>query len=129
MRVACVALLVLVPSLASAQPWSDVALPWSQAQHREFDFWMGEWDVNLRIRQDDGSWLDAKRAKAHIFRVLDGKAILELWDEQAYIDKHRLRPGHDAQHAESDALVANKRVLKLNSFAVDGWTQAPPAAS
>lgn len=51
--------------------------------------------------------------------------LTELWDEQAFIDKHRMRPGHDAQHAESDALVAKKRVLKLNSFAVDGWTQAP----
>lgn len=60
----------------------------------------------------------------------DGRFVLtELWDNQACIDKHRMRPGHDAQHAASDALVARKRVLKLKSFAVDGWTQAPAAAA
>ncbi|MCZ6650083.1 MAG: hypothetical protein O7D35_05380 [Acidobacteria bacterium] len=47
---------------------------------RQFDFWLGSWDVNLRIRQDDGSWKDSIRSRAKIYPVLDGKAVLELWD-------------------------------------------------
>jgi hypothetical protein len=48
---------------------------------RQFDFWVGAWDVNLRVRQDDGSWLDRHGAAARIYPILSGKAILELWSE------------------------------------------------
>lgn len=47
---------------------------------RQFDFWIGEWDVNLRIRQADGSWPNKVSAAVKIYPVLDRKAILELWD-------------------------------------------------
>ena len=50
------------------------------AESRQFDFWVGSWDVNLRIRQDDGSWRDSVRAEANIYSILNGKAVLELWD-------------------------------------------------
>ncbi|MEM7245208.1 MAG: hypothetical protein AAF533_07675 [Acidobacteriota bacterium] len=60
--------LIAAPSLAETPP------------ERQFDFWIGEWDVDLRIRQDDGSWPKSVRADAHIYPVLGGKAILELWD-------------------------------------------------
>ncbi len=49
------------------------------AQAREFDFWIGSWDVNLRTIQEDLTWKDSIQAEAHIHQVLDGKAILELW--------------------------------------------------
>jgi|GEM_PF-1320608 len=45
--------------------------------------------------------------------------LTELWDGQRYIDQHRMQPGHDEQHAETDALVERKRVLKLNRIAID----------
>ena len=54
----------------------------SPEESRQFDFWIGEWDVNLRIRQDDGSWLDKVKAAAKIYPILGGKAVLELWDSQ-----------------------------------------------
>lgn len=47
---------------------------------REFDFWVGEWDVNLRVIQDDQSWKDTHQAQARIYPILSGKAVLELWD-------------------------------------------------
>lgn len=47
---------------------------------RQFDFWVGRWDVNLRVRQKDGTWRDTHRADAKIYPILSGKAILELWD-------------------------------------------------
>lgn len=47
---------------------------------RRFDFWIGEWDVNLRTLQDDSTFDDSVSARASIYPILDGKAILELWD-------------------------------------------------
>jgi quinol monooxygenase YgiN len=40
----------------------------------------------------------------------------ELWRDQRSIDRHRAKPGHDASHADVDALVAEKRVVR---YAVD----------
>ena len=58
----------------------------------------------------------------------DGAYFLtELWREQSCIDKHRTKPGHSKVHEDIDALLIYKRVSKLNTFAVDGWTQAPTA--
>jgi hypothetical protein len=49
---------------------------------RQFDFWIGEWDVNLRIQQPDKQWLDQIKSKAKIYAINDGRAILELWNDQ-----------------------------------------------
>lgn len=58
----------------------------------EFDFWIGEWDVNLRVLQKDNSWKDQHRAVARIYSILDGKAVLELWSEnQSGINGYSLR--------------------------------------
>ena len=52
------------------------------AEARQFDFWLGRWDVNLRIRKD-GDWPDSSvRAQAEIYSILGGKAVLELWDSE-----------------------------------------------
>jgi len=48
---------------------------------RQFDFWVGEWDVDLRVRQPDLTWEDEHTAVAKIFPILSGKAVLELWNE------------------------------------------------
>ena len=56
---------------------------WQFKEARQFDFWIGEWDVNLRAQQADASWKDWKQSKAKIYSILDGKAILELWEEQS----------------------------------------------
>ncbi|MEZ5425026.1 MAG: hypothetical protein R2747_02070 [Pyrinomonadaceae bacterium] len=48
---------------------------------RQFDFWVGEWDVNLRVQQADKTWRDQHKSVARIYSILDGKAILELWSE------------------------------------------------
>jgi len=46
----------------------------------QFDFWAGGWDVNLRIQQSDASWQDSVQAHAQVYPILQGKAMLELWD-------------------------------------------------
>jgi hypothetical protein len=84
----CLALLLLCaavainPLAAGEDPSDSVSPEWSGPMFRQFDFWIGRWDVTLRIRQDDGSWTDSSESVAKIYSILDGKAILELWDEK-----------------------------------------------
>lgn len=52
------------------------------AEARQFDFWVGEWAVNLRTRQSDFSFADTHAAVARIYPILRGKAVLELWDSR-----------------------------------------------
>ncbi len=67
------------PSSTAAQGFPvSAALP---PEARQFDFWIGEWNVNLRIRQDDGTWEDQVRSTARIYPILGGKAVLELWSD------------------------------------------------
>ena len=47
--------------------------------HRQFDFWVGEWSVQNRFLQPNGSWLEADVTRARITPVCDGQAILEEW--------------------------------------------------
>lgn len=71
---------VLVLSLARtacAQSPEDFA-----PQNDQFNFWLGEWDVNLKVRQPDNLWKDQHQAIARIYSLLGGQAILELWEEQ-----------------------------------------------
>jgi hypothetical protein len=71
------ALVTVEPGVAQDWPVSS-SLP---AEARQFDFWVGEWDVNLRIRQDDLTWADQVRSVASIYPILRGKAVLELWSD------------------------------------------------
>lgn len=50
---------------------------------RQFDFWVGQWDVNNRFLQEDGTWQSHGSAVDAVYAVLDGKAILEFWDGTA----------------------------------------------
>ena len=64
----------LPPALDLGDP---VAL--SEEPERQFDFWLGEWDVvNRRAR--DGRWIDDGAARARVHGVVDGGAVLERWD-------------------------------------------------
>lgn len=65
-------------AVAIAQAPNRLELP----KDREFDFWVGEWDVNLRVQQGDKQWLDQIKSVAKIYSVNGGRAILELWNDQ-----------------------------------------------
>lgn len=54
----------------------------TDVERHQFDFWIGEWDVDVRAQQDDNSWKDKHTAVARIYPLLGGKAILELWSEK-----------------------------------------------
>lgn len=77
--------MLLVLALAGAQqrpqaPFERAYSAFSKDKTRRFDFWVGSWDVNLRMLEDDGAFHDAVSARANIYSILDGKAVLELWD-------------------------------------------------
>ena len=42
----------------------------------------------------------------------------ELWPDQAAIDAYRVKPGHDAQHAEINAMLIDKHVAKGSTIAL-----------
>lgn len=76
-------LLLAAVALAQERPSAPPERAYSafgEDETRQFDFWIGVWDVNLRMLQEDGSFRDTVRARAHIYSILDGRAILELWD-------------------------------------------------
>ena len=77
-------------------------------KNRAFDFWIGEWDVNLRVYQQDSTWKDQHLSSARIYSLLDGNAILELWEEQ---DKPNGIIGYSLRHFDKDE---NKWTIWLN---------------
>ncbi len=87
-RIASALLVLLLTGAAAAVGASERVMapperaysPFSDDPHRQFDFWIGEWDVILRMQQEDLSFQDTIRSRASIYSILDGKAILELWD-------------------------------------------------
>ena len=72
-------------SFVPATSSSDIAIDQADVvliphgQQRQFDFWVGDWEVQNRGLQPDGSWRDAGTAHAQVNSVLDGQAILEQW--------------------------------------------------
>lgn len=44
----------------------------------QFDFWIGEWDINQTIIQKDGSWIETK-AHTSVSPILNGCALEEHW--------------------------------------------------
>ncbi len=78
---------------------------------REFDFWAGEWDVNLRQIQSDNSWKDWKQSHAKIYKILDGRAILELWEEKGDLSPANTIIGYSLRYYDNEQ---DKWILWLN---------------
>lgn len=80
-----IALLMLLCASATeaADARAEVAPAFQFDEARQFDFLVGAWRVNLRIQQDDKGWQDAAIGDARAWSILDGKAILELWDSES----------------------------------------------
>lgn len=89
MRVRTAAFMAMTVALA-APASSQAQVEACRAEHyREFDFWIGEWDVdNLRL-DDEGTWNHAGSATDRVFPVAGGCGIVELWD--GYVGDRHLR--------------------------------------
>lgn len=63
--------LVLAAALATA--------PCDAPEARQFDFWIGSWEIEQKIRTAAGEWLTLP-ARNSVERVLGGCGLLERWD-------------------------------------------------
>ena len=88
------ALLVTLLALPSADASAQTELPPSpvcpDARSRQFDFWVGEWDVLNRHRRpesDDPIWYETGTAIASVGPVVGGCAIVERWDGTLTFDR------------------------------------------
>lgn len=63
-------------------------------EHREFDFWVGEWEVHNRqtnpATPDDTTLYDTGTATAEVHPILDGCAVVEHWEGRLVPDRHVL---------------------------------------
>jgi hypothetical protein len=69
--IALVALLVAVPAAWSQDASAPAQKPCSAAEHRQFDFWIGEWDVTT----PDGKEAGTNRIES----ILGGCVLYESW--------------------------------------------------
>lgn len=81
------ALALLVTTTAGAQEGStgrDTEIACDAPGAREFDFWIGEWDVANRHRNpekpEDDTWYETGLGTDRVHAILDGCAIVEHWD-------------------------------------------------
>ena len=77
----------LSPLSVSAQSTAPRAC--EDPSHREFDFWIGEWDLTNLQLQEDGSWAPSGTATNRVFPVAGGCGIVELWD--GYLGESHIR--------------------------------------
>ncbi|KAA0226049.1 hypothetical protein EDS67_21025 [candidate division KSB1 bacterium] len=70
-------LFAVAPALA--QTGSAFPPACQSAEARQFDFWLGEWNIVQEILQADGTWLKLDAA-TKVSRALDGCALLESWE-------------------------------------------------
>ena len=69
--VATLAVLATQPIAAQQPPAAGAAPPCSAAEHRQFDFWTGEWDVATKDGKPAG--------RSRVTPILGGCALLEEW--------------------------------------------------
>lgn len=64
------------------------------AEHRQFDFWLGHWDVHNRQANpgtpENETLYDTGKATAHIHSALGGCAVVEHWEGRLVPDRHVL---------------------------------------
>jgi hypothetical protein len=68
-------------SLLAHAPASSQAELCQQPGHREFDFWLGTWEIRQELLLPDGSWLDLP-ARSTVTRVAGSCALMEEWRGQ-----------------------------------------------
>ncbi len=73
--VVAVLVAIIGPSVArGAEPETKCPEP----EARQFDFWIGDWDIQQKILGSDGGWIELP-AHTHVEPILGGCALLERW--------------------------------------------------
>ncbi|WP_417493555.1 hypothetical protein [Maricaulis sp.] len=134
-------------------PETDFAAALQTPQARAFDFWIGEWRSNWRLRDPDGLGFAAEGQQVHqqVFTMLGGKAVVELaWPLEAtdaagrasgisirYLDgetgdwimaQHWPRPGWDGV-AFMDQLIGPEENGRIELYSHDPARSTPETTS
>lgn len=64
--------------MTTAQNEKSEAKNCSEKEHRQFDFWLGDWSIKQKILKADGKWFEAD-AETSVKPALDGCALVENW--------------------------------------------------
>lgn len=75
--IASTTLLTLLTMLASTTA-SSTAGPCDAAEARQFDFYLGDWDIEQGLRAADGGWITLP-AETSVTRAAGGCALVEQW--------------------------------------------------
>jgi hypothetical protein len=65
-------------SLLAAHPANGQTEPCPGPTHRQFDFWLGDWEIRQELLQRDGSWIELP-ARTTVRRVAGACALTEEW--------------------------------------------------
>jgi hypothetical protein len=79
MLLAAALLFTAVAASGGTPAASQAAGPCAAPQAHEFDFWVGDWDIDQKILRKDGTWLSEK-ARTSVSPSLDGCALVEHWE-------------------------------------------------
>lgn len=82
-------LVVAVALACFSAPSANAQAACQEGHYREFDFWIGEWDLTNLQLQEDGSWAEVGTATNRVFPVAGGCGIVELWD--GYLGDNHIR--------------------------------------
>lgn len=67
------------PSSAAAAAPPTIVAACASPEHRQFDFWIGDWDLVVKARATPGGPWDEARGQQHIEAILGGCAIAETF--------------------------------------------------
>jgi hypothetical protein len=104
-KVRAITLAALAAAVLAWPAQADVtATTFGTSSHRHFDFWIGEWVIDLATIEDDLGRADPIQARALLYPILNGKALLELWDSTPI-------KGYSLRYYDADS---NDWVVRLN---------------
>jgi hypothetical protein len=78
MKFCSVIFLILWPAVTFALVPTD-SINCNLPEAHQFDFWIGNWDIQQKIIQKDGTWINLK-ASTSVIPILGGCALEEHWE-------------------------------------------------
>ncbi len=71
--------ILIQPVIDGQQSLNKDSLDCNSPESRQFNFWIGDWDIQQKILNKDGSWLETN-AHTSVSSILNGCALEEHWE-------------------------------------------------
>lgn len=89
---------------------AQAAFPPQAEQMAAFGRLIGDWDIIVEFRQEDGSWIQAE-GEWHFGWILQGRAVQDVWTVY--------RPGAD--RSAPDAILGYGTTVRVYDASADAW--------